>query len=118
MREEPERDQPSLVFKWLRSAFAILMMAYSLAFGLIVAGRGLAHLPDTIRSGDLRSALGVLLVVLLYVALFSVGASLWIQCRSSHAEAAAMWRRVFRIASGLAVGVMLLILTASIVARM
>jgi hypothetical protein len=62
-------DRPLLrMSKWLRAAFALLMMAYSLAFGLIVGGRGLAHLPDTIRSGDLPSALGVVLVVSLCVA--------------------------------------------------
>jgi hypothetical protein len=118
VRERAERDQPLPAFKWLRLAFAVLMMVYSLVFGLTVAGRGLAHLPDTIRSGDLPSALGVVLVVLLNVALFSVGASLWIRCRSPHPAAVARWQRAFKVACGLSVGVMLLILTASIVARM
>jgi hypothetical protein len=113
-----QRDQPSLAFRWLRSAIAAILMAYSLAFGLTVVGRVLPHLPDTIRRGDLPSALGVLLVVTMCAALFSVGASLWIRSRSWRAATAAAWERVFQLACGLAVGLMLLILTVSIVTRL
>jgi hypothetical protein len=118
LRPGHERDLPLRAFKWLRSAIAVVIMAYAMAFGLATVGRGLVRLPDTIHRGDLPDALGVVLVATMCGALFSVGAGLWFQDRPSHSAATAAWRRMFRLTCGLAVGLMLLILTVSIVARM
>jgi hypothetical protein len=117
LRLSDERALPLRAFKWLRSVIAVLIMVYAVAFGLTAVGGGLVHLPDTIRRGDLSLVLGGVLVATMCTALFSVGAGLWIQGNPSHPATAAAWRRTFRIACGFAIGLMLLILTVSIVAR-
>jgi hypothetical protein len=108
----------SRLFNWLGSGIAVLIMAYALAGGLQAVGGGLVALPDAIHRGALRDALGVVLMATMSVALFAVGAGLWLQCRSSRPETIAAWRRAFRLSCGVAVGLMLLILTVSVVAQM
>jgi uncharacterized membrane protein len=106
------------LFNWLGSASGVILMAYALVAGLEALGMGLVGLPDAIRRRALRDALGVVLMVTMCAALFSVGAGLWLQCRPSRPETIAAWRRAFRLACGIAVGLMLLVLTISIAARM
>ena len=110
--------QPSPTFAWLRSAVAGLIMGASLALGLPAAGGDLLQLPDAIRRGDLASALGVALLVTMWAALFAVGAGLWCRGRSRRPATAARWQRVFHLACGLAVALMLLILAVAIVPRL
>lgn len=76
---------------------------------------GLTNLSYVIQPGGLRNAVGIVLGVTMCAALFSVGAALWLQCRRSHAAAIAVWQRVFRLACGVAVGLMFLILAVTIV---
>jgi len=106
------------LFNWLGSATGVLIMTYALAAGLEALGEGLVGLPGAIRRGGLRDALGVALMATMCAALFSVGAGLWLRCRPSHPGTIAAWRRAFRLACGIAVGLMLLIVTISIVAQM
>jgi hypothetical protein len=106
------------LFNWLGSAIAVLIMAYALAAGVQALHGGLVGLPDAFRRGALRDALGVALMATMCVALFSVGAGLWLHCRPSHPATIAAWRRTFRLACGAAVGLMLLVLTVSIAAKL
>jgi hypothetical protein len=106
-------------FNWLGSAIAVLIMAYAIAAGLAALGGGLLGLPDMIRrGGDPRNALGVVAMATMCVALFAVGAGLWLQCRPSHPATITAWRRVFRVACGIAVGLMLIILAISVMTKM
>jgi hypothetical protein len=114
----PERHRRLPLLTWLRSAVAVLIMAGSLIYGLPLVGRGLLHLPDAVRRGDLLSALGVMLLVTLCAALFSVGAGLWSRSRSPRPGAGAAWQRAFQMSCVLAVGLMLLILTAGILPKL
>ena len=116
MREP--HDRPVRVVTWLKSAFAVALMAPAFAYGLSVIVGGFAHLPDAIRRGDVPSALGVMLLITMCLALFSIGAGLWTRTHSPQSASAAAWQRVFTVASMSAIGLMLLILTASIVPRL
>lgn len=93
-------------------------MGYALAGGLEALRAGLVGLPHAFRRGGLRDALGVALMATMCAALFSVGAGLWLRCRPSHPGAIAASRRAFRLACGVAVGLMFLILTVSVVAKL
>jgi hypothetical protein len=64
------------------------------------------------------SGLGVTLMLTLSAALFAVGAGLWVRSRSARPRTVAVWQRTFTVTCGVAVALMLLILTVSIVPRL
>jgi hypothetical protein len=113
----PGRGRLTPTLSWLQSIFAVLIMAGALAYLRFVV-RGVMYLPEALGRGEFLSALGVLLAATLWTALFSIGAGLWSRTRSPRPGAGAAWQRAFRVACGLAVGLMLLILAVSIVPKL
>ncbi len=99
------RNFPLRVVNWLGSAVAVAVAGFAIWF----LAEALMTAPASVRSGDIRDALGFVLIAAACTAIFSAAVGLWLASRPSPPATVTLLRRVFLIAGGLTAALMLAI---------